>query len=97
MSIQEQIKQLETEKAEILKRIAEKKKALLAKAASQERKDDTRRKILIGAMILAEIEAGRYSDEKLASLATRHLTKANDRKLFSLEPINEAVKQEKSK
>jgi hypothetical protein len=96
MSIQEKIKQLEAEKAELLKRINEKKKALMAKAATQERKNDTRRKILIGSMILAEIAAGRYTEEKLASLATKHLTRSGDRALFGLEPLNETQKHEKT-
>jgi hypothetical protein len=52
--------------------------------AQRERREDTRRKILIGAMILEHIEQGRYSREALKAALDRFLTREADRALFEL-------------
>ncbi len=48
------------------------------------RKADTRRKILIGASVLARIEQGRFSQTELTSWLNQALTRADDRALFDL-------------
>ena len=50
----------------------------------QARKDDTRRKILIGTLVLARIQHGRFSEAELRSWLDEALTRAEDRALFGL-------------
>ena len=50
----------------------------------QARKDDTRKKILIGSAILAQIEHGDYEQTKLNTVLDRFLTRPDDRLLFAL-------------
>jgi hypothetical protein len=46
------------------------------------RKEDTRRKILIGALVLARVQQGRLSERELKSWLDEALTRADDRTLF---------------
>lgn len=48
----------------------------------EKHKQDTRRKILVGAVILNAVEAGEYPQELLKSLLDRYLTRPADRALF---------------
>ena len=48
------------------------------------RKEDTRRKILIGALIMARVEQGRFSEGELRGWLDEALTRADDRALFGL-------------
>jgi hypothetical protein len=50
----------------------------------QARKEDTRRKILIGALVMARVQQGRFSEGELKSWLDEALTRADDRKLFGL-------------
>ena len=50
----------------------------------QARKDDTRRKILIGALVMARVQQGRFSEGELRSWLDEALTRADDRALFQL-------------
>jgi hypothetical protein len=50
----------------------------------QARRDDTRRKILIGAVILAKIERGEFDEKKLQAMLDTALTRKDDRELFGL-------------
>ena len=50
----------------------------------QARKNDTRRKILIGALVLARVEQGRFAKGELRSWLDEALTRADDRALFGL-------------
>lgn len=54
----------------------------------QARKEDTRRKILIGALVLARIEQGRFAKSELQGWLNEALTRADDRALFGLEPLD---------
>jgi hypothetical protein len=54
-------------------------------AAKQARRDETRRKILIGATILAEIERGEFEEKKLRAMLDATLMRADDRRLFGLD------------
>ena len=49
-----------------------------------ERRQDTRRKVLVGAVILARVERGEWPEDKLHALLDKHLTRADDRALFDL-------------
>jgi hypothetical protein len=48
------------------------------------RREDTRRKILIGAVILAKIEQGKFDEKKLRAMLNEALTRKDDRALFDL-------------
>ena len=83
-TIEERIAALETklkqekakkQKIEALKRAAESK---------AKRSIDTRRKILVGAAILAKVERGEWPQDKLLALLDASLTRADDRALFDL-------------
>jgi len=83
-SIDERISVLETklkqEKAkkqqiEASKRVAESKR---------KRSENTRRKILVGAAILAKVEGGEWPKDKLLAMLDATLTRVDDRALFDL-------------
>ncbi|ELV07243.1 Mobilization protein mobS [Wohlfahrtiimonas chitiniclastica SH04] len=75
--------QEQTEKLNQLR--AQKQKAqnrLRAKEREQKRKDDTRRKILIGACMMKLAEDNPEANERLLKQLDRFLTEERDRKLF---------------
>lgn len=49
-----------------------------------QRAEDTRRKILVGAAILAKVDRGEWPREKLLVMLDAFLTRADDRALFDL-------------
>jgi hypothetical protein len=53
-------------------------------AGKQARRDDTRRKILIGAVILAKIERKEFDEKRLRAMLDEALTRSDDRALFGL-------------
>jgi hypothetical protein len=63
------------QKIEALKRAAESK---------AKRSVDTRRKILVGAAILAKVDRGEWPQDKLLAMLDASLTRADDRALFDL-------------
>ena len=56
-------------------------------ASNRARKDDTRRKILAGAILLAKVEAGDFESRTFKRWLNKALTRADDRALFGL-PID---------
>jgi len=60
-----------------------------AKILNQNRKDDTRRKILIGAAVQHQVEQGRWNGDKLKRMMDAFLEKDQDRELFDFPPKNE--------
>ncbi len=76
--LQQRLRQLKLRKvrAEARKRVMD---------ARQERKDDTRRKILIGAVVLAKAKQGVLEDAVLRGWLDSALTRAEDRVLFGFE------------
>lgn len=50
------------------------------------RAEDTRRKILVGAAVLAAVERGELSRDQITALLNNSLTRADDRALFNLPP-----------
>jgi uncharacterized membrane protein YebE (DUF533 family) len=50
----------------------------------QARKEDTRRKILVGALVLARVQQGRISEGELRGWLDEALTRADDRGLGGL-------------
>jgi hypothetical protein len=53
----------------------------------RQRSEETRRKILVGAVVLAKVERGEWPKERLRELMDQALTRADDRALFGLLPV----------
>jgi len=77
---EEQLQDLETKKAQLDARIA-KKKAVLR---GQKRKEDTRRKIIAGALALEHMAHDKKFRSTMGKLLDEHVTRDDDRKLFDL-------------
>jgi hypothetical protein len=73
--LEEQLKQLRTRQ----QRIEARKRALLSR---RERAADTRRKILVGAIVLAKVEQGELEAGRLRGWLDAALTRDDDRALF---------------
>ena len=73
---EERLKQLKAQKQAVISR--EKKKV-----SDQQRKDDTRRKILLGSYLIKKMENEQDKEKILAEL-NEYLTEDRDRKLFNL-------------
>ena len=58
--------------------------AIRAREQAQKRKDDTRRKVLIGSVFLKLIKDGEMKQEQLDRILDKHLDKERDRSLFGL-------------
>lgn len=81
MAIREdRLKKLE-EKQGHLKAQIQKLKAM---EAAEDRKRDTRRKVIVGAVILEMVKTGEWPEDKLVGLLERKLTRERDRQLFGL-------------
>ena len=78
-SLQVKLEQLKTRQA----RIDARQRALASRRA---RKDDTRRKILAGAIVLAKVEAGDLDRKTFRRWLDRALMRDDDRTLFGLPP-----------
>ncbi len=55
----------------------------------RQRSEDTRRKILVGAVILAKVDHGEWPKERLREWMDKALTRADDRALFGLPTLSE--------
>lgn len=83
--LEERLKQ---EKAKKAKLVAQQKAA----ESKKKRAEDTRRKILVGAAILAKVERGEWPEDKLRQMMDQVLTKDADRVLFGLSTENQGQK-----
>jgi hypothetical protein len=77
-TLEAKLKQAKAKKQQIEAR----KRALETK---EERAKDTRRKILVGAAILAKVDRGEWPKDKLLAMLDVSLSRAEDRKLFDLD------------
>ena len=73
----EKLKQLKARKQAIETREKSKQK-------EQERKDDTRRKILLGSYLIKKMNANKANKEKILAELNEYLTEDRDRLLFGL-------------
>lgn len=73
----EKLKQLKAQKQAIEARER-------AKQKEQDRKDDTRRKILLGSYLIKKMESNEANKEKILADLNEYLTEERDRKLFNL-------------
>lgn len=78
-----------------LEKLTKQIEALQAKANSEKnrereksRKEETRKKILIGAMVLDGMSKNQDYQSKMLKNLDKYLTAERDRKLFNLTPIN---------
>jgi len=78
-TLETKLKQLKTRQA----RLEARKKALASRRA---RKDDTRRKILAGAIVLARVAQGQIPQAEFRAWLEAALTRPDDRALFELLP-----------
>ncbi|MDC5471207.1 mobilization protein [Acinetobacter baumannii] len=73
---------------EKLKQLKARKQAIEAREKSkqkeQERKDDTRRKILLGSYLIKKMQENEANKEKILADLNEYLTEERDRKLFGL-------------
>jgi hypothetical protein len=80
-----------------VQQLKERKEAAAARALQRmlrgKRSDDTRRKILIGAVILSNVERGEWEHEKLRKMMDAGLVRDDDRALFDLPPKGSAKGQ----
>ena len=79
-SLQTKLKQLKTQQA----RLEARKKHLASKRV---RADNTRRKILPGAIVLTRVEQGKIPEAEFRSWLDATLTRPDDRALFDLQPL----------
>ena len=61
------------------------------RAAQEARKRDTHRKILVGAMVLDQVQRGECSEKRLKDGMDRFLEKDRDRAVFELPPRSPAT------
>lgn len=73
-------------------RIQAEKRRLKARASQEERKRETRRKILVGAMILDRVARGDWPAEQFQAALDRFLDRDQDRALFGLPPRQDREK-----
>ena len=73
----EKLKQLKAQKQAIEARQRTKQK-------EQDRKDDTRRKILLGSYLIKKMESNEANKQKILADLNEYLTEERDRKLFGL-------------
>jgi hypothetical protein len=78
-ALEQRLKQLKVkqQQMEVRRRSVESRRA---------RRDDLRRKILVGAVVLAKVEQGGFQDATLRGWLDAALTRADDRALFGLTP-----------
>lgn len=77
------LQKLEERRAKIAAEIAR----LKSREATAKRKDDTRKKVLLGALVLSMIDKGEWPREKLDFALARFLSRPQDRALFNLPPL----------
>ncbi|OYV39706.1 MAG: mobilization protein, partial [Thiomonas sp. 20-64-5] len=65
-----------------------------AAESKAKRAQDTRRKILVGAAILAKVERGEWPRDKLLAMMEATLTRDDDRALFGLPENPQQVQKE---
>ena len=78
-TLEEKLKQLKVRQQRITARAS-------ALASRRVRNEDTRRKILAGAILLAKVESGNFDSRRFKRWLDKALVREADRRLFGLEP-----------
>ena len=76
-TLEDRLRELKTRQ----QRMEARKRTLLSQ---RERRDDTRRKILLGAWVLTQVERGEMSRDSLRAALSQFLIRSDDRQLFGL-------------
>lgn len=84
ISAEDKLKRLEEKQAKLRSEIQQAK----AKISNEKRKQETKKKILIGAMILSKVADGEWPEERLKSAMDKYLEKNSDRELFDLQALH---------
>lgn len=74
-------------------RVKERIKKCEAREGKQNKKIDTRRKVLAGAAILAKVERGDWSEEGFRKMMDAFLSRPSERSLFGLPILEETSEQ----
>lgn len=88
----DRLSRLEAQKqklAEQAREVERKIQAIRARQQAAERKKDTRRKVLVGAMFLEKVERGEYAKQTLLDALDKFLIRDEERALFDLPPRKE--------
>ena len=83
--IDERIEALEAKLKQLKVRQQRAEARARALSSRRDRKADTRRKILVGAVVLAKVENGLFDKKRLNEWLDAALTRDDDRALFELE------------
>jgi len=83
---QQKLAELETKK----KKLELEAKKIKSSISKKKRTEATKRKVLLGELLMSKVEKGQWSKENLLSELDGFLTKDSDRKLFGLEVKIEA-------
>lgn len=86
---QSRLEKLREQQAQLAARI----KTIEARERQQTRKDDTRRKVIAGALALHHMEKnpGSSFTKTLMSLLNEYVTRPNERRLFGLDPLPDSA------
>ena len=84
VKLDERITSLETKLKQLKNRQAKLEARKRTLASRRARQDDTRRKILVGAIVLMRVEQGQLPEAELRTWLDAALTRADDRALFEL-------------
>jgi hypothetical protein len=95
--LEERIKAQEQRLSELKARQARIEARRRTLASRRARQDDTRRKILVGAIVLARVDQGRIGETDLRKWLDEALTRKDDRALFGLDSIEPAPKPARSR
>jgi len=75
--------------------INEQIKKIKTQESIKRRKEDTKRKILIGGVVIKMLKTGEMPQDRLTHLLDKHLEKQTDRDLFELPERNQSEQEEK--
>ncbi|WP_113421933.1 mobilization protein [Escherichia coli] len=86
----ERLAKLEEQRARINAEI----QRVRAREQQQKRKEDTRRKVLVGAWMMGKVQNGEWPEQKLIEAMDSYLERDHDRALFGLQPKQKQQPQE---
>ena len=76
------------------KQIEDRIQEIKAQESTEKRKEDTRKKILLGAMVMHLIETGYWQKEEIYKQLDKFLDKPIERKLFGLSELEQDEEEE---
>ena len=91
LSLQEKLAEEERKSTECRDKLQARIEKIAARGSTQDRKDDTRRKILLGAMLQSRVQKRKHSQSKIDEWMGEFLTRDEDRTFFGLTTIDNNV------